>query len=120
METVKATEKFIQWMKVKGLSNNTILNYSSQLKNFLTYHNGFIRPIEISSTQIMEYLLTKVAANTQRHAHSALKLFYTNIVHQPLKFRYMIALCFLFSQTESILSISLFSSGTGSFLSFLA
>jgi integrase/recombinase XerD len=35
----------------------------------------------------MDYLLTKIAPNTQRHAHSAIKLFYTNIIEQPFKFK---------------------------------
>jgi len=89
MEIVKATEKFVQWIKVKKLAESTIENYSSQLKCFLSYHSNIARPIEISAEQIMEYLLTKVQTNTQRHAHSAIKLFYTNIACQPLKFKHI-------------------------------
>lgn len=76
-------------MRVKHLAETTIENYSSQVKSFLSYFKNTARPIEISHEQIMDYLLTKIKPNTQRHAHSAIKLFYTNIVGQPLKFKYI-------------------------------
>jgi integrase/recombinase XerD len=89
METVKVVEKFIQWMRVKNMAQTTIDSYTSQVKLFLHEFQDIPRPIEVSSDQIMSYLTTKVSPNTQRHAHSAIKLFYTNIVKQPLKFRYI-------------------------------
>jgi integrase/recombinase XerD len=87
METVKATERFIQWMRVKNLAETTIKNYSSQVKSFLTHFKQVDRPIDVSDEQIMNYLLTKIKPNTQRHAHSAIKLFYVNVVGQPLKMK---------------------------------
>ena len=89
MEIVNTSEKFIQWMRVKNLAETTIENYSSQVKSFLAYFKDIPRPIEVSGEQIMEYLLTKIKPNSQRHAHSAIKLFYTNIVGQPLKFKHI-------------------------------
>jgi site-specific recombinase XerD len=89
MEIVKTSEKFVQWMQVKKFAWTTIESYSTQLKSFLAYFKDVPRPIEISSQQIMDYLLTKIKSNTQRHAHSAIKLFYTNTVGQPLKFKHI-------------------------------
>ena len=47
------------------------------------------RPTEVSAEDIVGYLLTKIKSNSQRHAHSAIKLFYANIVGQPLKFKHI-------------------------------
>lgn len=76
-------------MRVKGLAQSTIINYSSQVLSFGRHYKDVDRFRNITSEMIMEYLLTKVAINSQRHAHSALKLFYTNIVKQPMKFRHI-------------------------------
>lgn len=84
-----ANEKFVLWMRTKGLSESTVSNYSSQLKIFLKHFSHIEKCRLVTSEQIMEYLLTKVAINSQRHAHSALKLFYTNVVKQPMKFKYI-------------------------------
>lgn len=89
MEIVKHKEKFIQWMKVKNMADSTIENYTSQLVSFLFYFKDIPRPIEVSGEQIMSYLLTKIKPNSQRHAHSAIKLFYTNVIGQPLKFKHI-------------------------------
>jgi site-specific recombinase XerD len=43
----------------------------------------------ITGDEIAEYVLTKTKANSQRHAHSAIKLFYTNVVGQPMKFKHI-------------------------------
>lgn len=76
-------------MKVKNMADSTIDNYAYQLTSFLFYFKDIPRPIEVSGEQIMSYLLTKIKPNSQRHAHSAIKLFYTNIVGQPLKFKHI-------------------------------
>jgi len=89
MNYVHATELFVQWMQVKGLAESTISNYSSQVKSFGHHFKDVDRFRNISSEQIMDYLLTKIATNSQRHAHSAIKLFYTNVVKQPLKFKHI-------------------------------
>lgn len=89
MEIVNTTEKYIQWMRCKGMAQSSIDNYASQLKMFLSHFSNVVRPVEVSSEQIIEYLLTKIKPNSQRHAHSAIKLFYTNIVGQPLKFKHI-------------------------------
>ena len=89
MNYVHATELFVQWMQVKGLAESTISNCSSQVKSIGHYFKDVDRFRNITSEQIMGYLLTKIATNSQRHAHSAIKLFYTNVVKQPLKFKHI-------------------------------
>jgi integrase/recombinase XerD len=89
MEIVNTTNKFIQWMRVRNMAGSTIDNYAAQVRMFLTYFKDVPRPVEVSAEQIMDYLLTKIKPNTQRHAHSALKLFFCNIVGQPLKFKHI-------------------------------
>lgn len=89
MNTGLATEKFVLWMNTKGLAESTVNNYSSQVRTFLNHFSNIEKCRLITSEQIMEYLTTKVKPNTQRHSHSAIKLFYTNIVKQLLKFKYI-------------------------------
>ena len=83
MDYVQAEIKFVQWMKVKGLAKNTIKNYAFQIRMLGITFKETDRFRNITSEQIMEYLLTKIAVNSQRHAHSAIKLFYRNIIGQP-------------------------------------
>lgn len=89
MEIVNATEKYIQWMKCKGMAPSSIDNYASQIRMFLGHFGNVARPVEVSAEDIMSYLLTKIKPNSQRHAHSAIKLFYTHVVGQPLKFKHI-------------------------------
>ena len=89
MDIGLATERFVLWMRTKGLSESTVSNYSSQVKTFLNHFSHIEKCRLITSEQIMEYLTSKIQANTQRHAHSAIKLFYTNVVKQPLKFKHI-------------------------------
>lgn len=89
MNYVQAAEEYVRWMKAKRLADSTIKNYQSQVLLFGKHFAHVDRFRNITSDQILYYLTTKVQANTQRHAHSALKLFYTNIIKQPLKFKYI-------------------------------
>lgn len=83
------TQKYEQVLRVKQYSSNTIKNYSTQVEIFLKYFKEKDSPKHISSDEIEKYLLTSKCINSQRHAHSALKLFYRLTVHQPLKFKFM-------------------------------
>lgn len=89
MNYVQAAEKYVQWMKAKRLADSTIKNYRSQIMLFGAHFAHVDRFRNITADQILHYLTTKVQANTQRHAHSAIKLFYTHIIEQPLKFKHI-------------------------------
>jgi integrase/recombinase XerD len=89
MNYVQAADHFVQWMKAKRLAESTIKSYRSQIMLFGAHFAHVDRFRNVTSDQILDYLTTKVEANTQRHAHSAIKLFYTNVVGQPLKFKHI-------------------------------
>lgn len=76
-------------MQTKRWSQSTIKNYASQVRCFLNEFSHYEKAKEIPAEIIMEYLTTKVQANTQRHAHSAIKAFYTMVIGQPFKFRFI-------------------------------
>jgi len=76
-------------LKVKNYASNTIENYVCQIKMFLNHFKEKDSPKHISSEQIKDYLLTAKEVNSQRHMHSAIKLFYKLTVHQPMKFRFI-------------------------------
>ena len=70
--------------------DDTIPNYVSQIKQFLGYfETRYDHPKHIPAEAVKEYLLSKDMVNTQRHSHSAIKLFYKLTVHQEFKFRYI-------------------------------
>jgi integrase/recombinase XerD len=89
MDYVQAADSFVQWMVTKRMADSTVKNYRSQIITFGAAFKHVDRFRNITTDQIMDYLATKVQANSQRHAHSAIKLFYTNVVKQPMKFRYI-------------------------------
>lgn len=76
-------------LKVKNYSPNSIKNYVCQISMFLDYFKEKDSPKHISSDEIKNYLLTSKTINSQRHMHSAIKLFYTHTVHQPKKFAFI-------------------------------
>jgi site-specific recombinase XerD len=82
-------QKYEQVLRVKQYAPTTVKNYVCQVEIFLNYFKLKDSPKHISSDEVEKYLLTAKCINSQRHAHSALKLFYKLTVHQPLKFKYI-------------------------------
>lgn len=76
-------------LKVKNYADSTIKNYLYQIEIFLNYFKGKDSPKHISTDEIKDYLLTAKEVNSQRHMHSAIKLFYKYTIHQPQKFRFI-------------------------------
>ena len=89
MDIGLAIEKFVLYMRTERMAESSVNNYASQLRMFLNSHRHIEKCRLITSNQIMDYLTTKVESNTQRHAHSAIKLFYTHVIGQPLKFKHI-------------------------------
>lgn len=88
MNIGKYTELYSEDLKLKNYSENTILNYVSQVKCFLEHFNSVAtKPSEISEKQIKEWLLLANSINGRKHRISAVKLFYKHTVKQPLKFK---------------------------------
>jgi site-specific recombinase XerD len=90
MNIGKYVELYSEDLRLKNYSQNTISNYSSQLKCFLEYFDNIAtKPSEISEKQIKSWLLLSKSINGRKHKISAIKLFYKYTGKQPLKFRHI-------------------------------
>lgn len=89
MQNSNFTTNYERDLKVKNYAQSTIKNYLCQIEIFLNYFKSKDSPKHISSDEIKDYLLTAKEVNSQRHMHSAIKLFYKHTVHQPQKFRFI-------------------------------
>lgn len=90
MNFPKYLEMYRNDLKLKNYSENTIKNYSCQVEIFLKHHdNQFTEPSKINERSIKNWLLQFKTRNAMCHAISALKLFYTKTIKQPLKFKYI-------------------------------
>ena len=77
-------------LRFKHYSDNTISNYSTQVRLFLEYFNSSAtKPSEITEKQIKAWLMQAQTINSRKHRISAIKLFYSITGHQPLKFRHI-------------------------------
>ena len=73
MNYVQAADSFVQWMKAKRLAESTIKSYRSQILIFGAHFAHVDRFRNITADQILDYLTTKIQANTQCHAHVSKK-----------------------------------------------
>lgn len=90
MNIPKHIEQFRKDMTLKNYCKNSIDNYCDQIALFLRHFAGkYTEPAKISAEDIKDYLLSAACVNSQRHRHSAIKLFYSLTIHQPFKFRYI-------------------------------
>lgn len=90
MNIGKYVELYSEDLKLKNYSENTISNYTNQVKLFLEYFNKVAtKPSEISEKQIKQWLLLANSINGRKHRISAVKLFYKLTGKQPLKFKHI-------------------------------
>jgi len=90
MNFPKYLEMYRNDLRLKNYSENTIKNYSCQVEMFLkNYQNEFTEPSKINEQCIKTWLLQFKTRNAMCHSISALKLFYTKTIKQPLKFKYI-------------------------------
>lgn len=89
MEISNLVNSFERDMRFERYAENSIENYLCQVKMFLWYFKNKDSCKHISVDEIKDYLLESNATNSQRHAHSAIKLFYRMTVKQPMKFKYI-------------------------------
>ena len=88
MNISEHTNTFIQEMKRRNYSKNTIDNYSSCI-NFFFSKSPKDHPKNINETDIKEFLGNIKEVNTQRNYHSAIKKFYDICMGQKEKFKYI-------------------------------
>jgi site-specific recombinase XerD len=90
MNIGKYVELYSEDLRLKNYSENTISNYSSQVRLFLEYFNNVAtKPSEISEKQIKQWLMLANSINGRKHRISAVKLFYQLTGKQPLKFKHI-------------------------------
>lgn len=88
MQIPKYVDQYRKDLEFKNYSENSILNYESQVKSFLNYFNGkFTEPSKINETAIKEWIMFGNSINSRKHRISAIKLFYIHTIRQPLKFK---------------------------------
>lgn len=80
--------KFIQEMKRRNYSDNTIDNYASCINHFFS-KSPKDHPKNINENDIKEFLGNIKEVNTQRNYHSAIKKFYDICLGQKDKFKYI-------------------------------
>lgn len=79
---------FVQEMKRRNYSQNTIENYASCVKVFFE-QSVKDHPKNINESDIKDFLAKPQMVNTQRNYHSAIKKFYDICLGQKEKFRYI-------------------------------
>lgn len=79
---------FIQEMKRRNYSQNTIDNYASCVKVFFE-KSSKDHPKNINEQDIKDFLAKPAMINTQRNYHSAIKKFYDICLGQKEKFKYI-------------------------------
>lgn len=88
MNISEHTSNFIQEMKRRNYSKNTIDNYSNCIKFFFGKSTKD-HPKNINEQDIKDFLGTFTEVNTQRNYHSAIKKFYDVCLGQKNKFKYI-------------------------------
>lgn len=88
MNISEHTNNFIQEMKRRGISQNTINTYSSCVTLFFS-KSIKDHPKNINEQDIKLFLGKFTEPNTQRNYHSAIKKFYEICLNQKDKFRYI-------------------------------
>lgn len=88
MDISEHTNNFIQEMKRRNFSENTIENYASCVKYFFGQSKKD-HPKNINEQDIKDFLAQPKMINTQRNYHSAIKKFYEICLGQKDKFKYI-------------------------------
>lgn len=88
MNISEHTQNFIQEMRRRGKSENTIKNYAGCVKLFFE-RSDKDHPKNINEQDIKNFLAQFTEPNTQRNYHSAIKLFYEICLKQKDKFKYI-------------------------------
>ena len=90
MNIGKYVKMYSEDLRFKHYSENTISNYSTQVRLFLEYFDKIAtKPSEINEKQIKSWLMLAKSLNGRKQRISAIKLFYSLTGKQPLKFRHI-------------------------------
>lgn len=90
MQIPKYVELYRKDLMLKNYSDSSIENYVSQVNCFLNhFNNTHTEPSKITESDIKDWLMMSKSINGRKHRISALKLFYTLTIKQPLKFKHI-------------------------------
>lgn len=89
MDITTYVKRFEQEMKLAGKAKETIGSYSSCVNRFLSAYEEKADPKRINEQDIKQFLLRFNSHNTVRQYHSAIKLYYIMVMHQPNKLKYV-------------------------------
>ncbi len=90
MNIPKYLDLYRKDLLLKNYANSSIQNYVSQVNCFLNYFDErFTEPSKVNESSIKDWLLMANSINGRKHRISALKLFYSLTVKQPLKFKHI-------------------------------
>lgn len=89
MQITNNVVKFEKELRFKKYRENSIQNYVSYLKVFLDHFKDRPDVKHINEQDIKSFLSQYTEHNTQRAYHSAIKVFYKYVAHQPNKFRFI-------------------------------
>jgi len=89
MDTVQASNYFVQKMQSRNFSEKTIKNYNCQILLFLNEFKTRDRARNITANEIEKYLLERVNINSRNHTRCAINSFYKLVVNQPDKLRFI-------------------------------
>jgi site-specific recombinase XerD len=90
MQIPKHIEMFRKDLMLKNYAQSSIDNYVSQVRCFLNHFDGaFTEPSKVNESAIKDWLLEANSINGRKHRISALKLFYSLTIKQPMKFKYI-------------------------------
>ena len=91
--SVRIPKEYLETLKLKRYSKNTIKSYLNHFKHFLDYYHN-IKPQEISEEQIRDFLLyivddKKVSNSYQNQAINSIKFYYEQVLGKPVKNYYL-------------------------------
>jgi site-specific recombinase XerD len=89
MDTVQASNYFVQKMQSRNFSEKTIKNYNCQILLFLNEFKTRDRARNITANEIEKYLLERVNINSRNHTRCAINSFYKLVVNQPEKLSFI-------------------------------
>lgn len=89
MNFPKYEVEFVNEMRRRNYSGETIKNYTSCLNVFFNFFKEKEHPIHINEADIKRYLGQFSVTNTQRSHHGAIKKFYDVCIGQKEKFKYI-------------------------------
>jgi integrase/recombinase XerD len=90
MQIPKHIETYRKDLMLKNYASSSIDNYVNQVRCFLEYFDGkFTEPAKVNESAIKDWLLMANSINGRKHRLSALKLFYSLTIKQPMKFKYI-------------------------------